>query len=158
MPAPRVRRVVTGHDTEGSSIVTIDEVAQGERFTLIWSTDRSPADNTDTVDGGKRELGLAIEGGTVFRIGELEPGVRSRMHRTNSVDYGIVLEGEIDMELDGGETVHLKTGDVVVQRGTNHLWANTSDHACKMAWILIDAAPVQVGGRVLDPSPHVPGN
>jgi hypothetical protein len=65
------------------------------------------------------------------------------MHRTESIDYGIVLEGEIFLVVDKGE-VHLKAGDVVVQRGTNHAWANRSHHVCRMAFILI-------GGR-FDPA------
>jgi quercetin dioxygenase-like cupin family protein len=74
------------------------------------------------------------------------------MHRTNSVDYGIVLDGELDMELDGGEVVHLRRGDVVVQRGTNHAWINNSSQPCRMAWILIDATPVKVGDQALQPT------
>jgi quercetin dioxygenase-like cupin family protein len=93
-----------------------------------------------------------LPGGTVFRIGEIAAGGRSPMHRTNSVDYGIVLEGELDMELDGGEVAYLKTGDVVVQRGTNHAWVNTSERPCRMAWILIDAHPVKVGDHELQPT------
>jgi quercetin dioxygenase-like cupin family protein len=160
MQPPEVRRVVTGHDAEGRSVISIDEVAKGERFTLIWTTDRSPADNMDEVDGSKREVGLAIKDGTVFRVGQLDPGDHSAMHRTNSVDYGIVLEGELDMEMDGGEVVHLKAGDVVVQRGTNHAWINNSDAPCKMAWILIDAEPVRIGDKVLEPTqmPQSRGN
>jgi quercetin dioxygenase-like cupin family protein len=90
-------------------------------------------------------------GGTVFRIGELEPGVRSRMHRTKSIDCRIVLESETDMEVDGGKVVHLKTDDVVIQHGTNHAWVNNSDSPCKMAWIFIDAEPVVLNGE--EPKP-----
>ncbi len=152
MPGPPVRRVITGHNSEAKAIVLKDEVAQGERFTLVWTTEGFPVDNTSTDDGGEREVGITLAGGTVFRIGEIAPGARSPMHRTNSVDYGILLEGELDMELDGGEVVHLKAGDVVVQRGTNHAWINNSGRACKMAWILIDASPVSVDGVVLPPT------
>jgi quercetin dioxygenase-like cupin family protein len=74
------------------------------------------------------------------------------MHRTNSVDYGIVLEGELDMELDGGDRVHLKAGDVVVQRGTNHAWINGGNMPARMAWILIDAEPVRIRERILEPT------
>jgi hypothetical protein len=56
------------------------------------------------------------------------------------------------MELDSGETVHLKAGDVVVQRGTNHAWINNETKPCRMAWILIDASPVKIGNRVLEPT------
>ena len=152
MPGPPIRRVVTGHDAEGNAIIDTDEVKQDERFTLIWTTHGFPVDNTDSSDGGKREVGITLAGGTVFRLGELPPGARSAMHRTNSVDYGIVLEGALDMEVDGGEVVHLKAGDVVVQRGTNHAWVNNSGRSVKMAWILIDAHPVRIGDRVLEPT------
>ena len=151
MPGPPIRRVVTGHDHEGKAIA-IDEVKQDERFTLIWTTEGFPVDNTDAADGGERDVGITLAGGTVFRIGEIAPGARSPMHRTNSVDYGIVLEGELDMEVDGGGVVHLKAGDVVVQRGTNHAWINNSAAPVKMAWILIDAHPVKIGDRVLEPT------
>jgi quercetin dioxygenase-like cupin family protein len=72
------------------------------------------------------------------------------MHRTQSIDYGIVLEGEMTMELDGGSVTHLKAGDVVVQRGTNHLWHNISDKPCRMAFVLIEAKPVEAGGIRLE--------
>ena len=154
MPAPKVRRVVTGHDADGKSIIAVDEETQGQRHTLIWTTDRTPADNMDPADGADVSIGLTIKDGSVFRIGELAPHYRSMMHRTNSVDYGLVLEGEVDMELDSGEVVHLKAGDVVVQRGTNHVWENKTDNPCRMAWILIDAGPVQVGDTTFEPTPY----
>ncbi len=137
---------------DGLANVQTDEVTRGERFTLIWTTEGFPVDNTDLRDGGKREIGITLPRGTVFRVGEIAPGVRSPMHRTNSVDYGIVLEGELDMEMDGGDRVHLAVGDVVVQRGTNHAWINDGDTPAKMAWILIDAEPVRIGDQVLEPT------
>ena len=88
----------------------------------------------------------------MLRVGVLEPGARSPMHRTESLDYGICLEGECDMELDDGEVVTVRQGDVVVQRGTNHVWHNRSDVPCRFAWILLDAEPVMVGGRRLGTS------
>ena len=60
------------------------------------------------------------------------------MHTTRTIDYGIVLSGEIDLELDEGE-VHLKAGDVVVQRGTRHAWRNRSSEPCRIAFVLIDS-------------------
>jgi quercetin dioxygenase-like cupin family protein len=136
MPGPLVRRVVTGHDAKAEAIILKDEDVRGERFTLIWTTEDYPVDNTGSVDGDEREVGITLPGGTVFRVGEIQPGDGSPMHRTNSIDYGIVLEGELDMELDSGEVAHLKSGDVVVQRGTNHAWVNHSGRSCRMAWIL----------------------
>jgi quercetin dioxygenase-like cupin family protein len=78
-----------------------------------------------------------------------EPGVAPRVHRTDSVDYGVVLAGEIDMELDGA-TVKLKAGDVLVQRGTIHNWVNRSTEPCVIAFVLVDAKPVKAAGKVLD--------
>jgi quercetin dioxygenase-like cupin family protein len=149
---PQVRRVITAHNPGGLAIIETDEIAQGDRFTLLWTTEGFPVDNTDSADGGKRDVGITLPGGTVFRVGEIAPGARSPMHRTNSVDYGIVLEGELDMELDSGDRVHLKAGDVVVQRGTNHAWINDSAVPARMAWILIDGEPVRVGDRILEPT------
>jgi quercetin dioxygenase-like cupin family protein len=151
MPGPKIRRVVTGHDADANAIIKTDDVIDGERFTLIWTTNESPADNNDESDGGKRQVGIAHASGSVFRIADIVPGQKTPMHRTNSVDYGLVLDGEIDLEVDGGEVVHLKRGDVVVQRGTNHLWVNNSNAICRMAWVLLDAHPYNHKGQPLDP-------
>ena len=70
------------------------------------------------------------------------------MHRTDSVDYAVVISGEIDMELDDS-VVHLKAGNVLVQRGTIHNWVNRSKEPCVIAFVLIDAKPVEAGGKVL---------
>jgi len=75
------------------------------------------------------------------------------MHRTLSVDYGVILDGEIDLVLDDGARTTMKKGDVVVQRGTNHLWENTSSGVCRVFFVLVPAKPVQVeGGGVLEPT------
>jgi quercetin dioxygenase-like cupin family protein len=157
MSAPAIRRVVTGHDSEGHAVIVSDEVRSGpSRFgTLLWTTDASPVDNMDETDGAQRPVGVTLEGGTVFRIGRLEPGHRSPMHRTLSVDYALVLDGELVLELDGGDVVRLEAGDVVIQRGTNHIWANESDKPCTVAFILVDAEPVTIDGKALEPTPLV---
>lgn len=151
-----IRRVVTGHDTAAQAVVKTDDVLNGTLvdagiagFIKVWTTNTSPANNNDESDGGHRATGLTCPGGTVLRIVDFTPGCKSPMHRTQSIDYGIVLEGEMTMELDGGSVTHLKAGDVVVQRGTNHLWHNVSDKPCRMAFILIDAKPVEAGRVVL---------
>jgi quercetin dioxygenase-like cupin family protein len=78
------------------------------------------------------------------------------MHRTHSLDFGIVMSGELELELDGGAVQHLKAGDIVVQRGTNHLWRNPSrDTVCRVVFVLIEAAPVRAGGEILaEKQPH----
>jgi quercetin dioxygenase-like cupin family protein len=84
----------------------------------------------------------------VFRVVSFGPGVAPRNHRTDSVDYATVISGEIDMVLDG-ETVRLKTGDVLVQRGTVHNWINNGTEPCVIAFVLVAAKPVTAGGKVL---------
>ena len=154
---PSIRRVVTGHDEQGKAIVEIDEVCSHFRpgrpngyVCNIWTTDTSPANNNGHVDAGRREGKFSvIENGTVFRILDFHPGVQQRVHRTDSVDYIVVMSGEIDMELESGEEVHLKAGDVMVQRGTVHNWINRGTQTCVMAVILVSALPVQAGGQTL---------
>jgi quercetin dioxygenase-like cupin family protein len=85
----------------------------------------------------------------VFRIVHYEPGVAPRNHRTSSIDYAVVLASEIDMELDT-TTVTLHAGDVLVQRGTIHNWVNRGTAPCIIAFVLIDAKPVDSGGRQLE--------
>jgi mannose-6-phosphate isomerase-like protein (cupin superfamily) len=136
--------------------------------TLLWVTDSAPSDLSDQSDAATRKIGVTPPpGGTIFRVVEFAPpkdvsadyetklkivqglGLapegpsRERprdpgMHRTRTVDYGVVLSGEIDMLLDDSE-VHLKAGDVIVQRGTNHAWLNRGNMPCRVAFILVDA-------------------
>ena len=84
----------------------------------------------------------------MFRIGLYHPGVAPRNHRTESIDYAVVMSGEIDMEIDGA-TVHLRAGDVLVQRGTIHNWVNRGKEDCVIAFILISGKPVAAGGKTL---------
>ena len=86
--------------------------------------------------------------GTVFRLVEYQPEVAPRNHRTETVDYAVVLSGEIDMELDGA-VVHLRAGDVLVQRGTLHNWVNRGTRPCVIAFVLVPAQPVEHGGKRL---------
>ena len=76
------------------------------------------------------------------------------MHRTLSTDYGVVLSGKIVLVMDSGETTVCETGDVVVQRGTNHAWKNTFDEVCRMMFVLVPSEAVKVGdtGEVLKPT------
>jgi len=119
-----IRRVVTGHDKNGRAIVSIDEsvknVAQsrpGAEAAAIWTSEGFPVDNDGSADTSTRKVGTTLANGIVFRVVSFGPGVSPRNHRTDSIDYATVISGEIDMELDG-TSVHLKAGDVLVQRGT----------------------------------------
>jgi quercetin dioxygenase-like cupin family protein len=151
----KIRRVVTSHDGDGKAIVAIDEVSRdvvsfrpGATIANIWSTAGFPVDNAGAADTAKDITGTTREGGTVFRVIEFAPGVTPRNHRTNSIDYAVVLSGEIDMELDD-QLVTLRAGDVLVQRGTIHNWVNRSNAPCVIAFVLIDARPVEHDGKPL---------
>jgi quercetin dioxygenase-like cupin family protein len=147
--------VVTSHDGNGKAVVAIDEVSRdvvsfrpGATIANIWSTEGFPVDNSGTSDTAKEITATTRDGGTVFRVIEYAPGVTPRNHRTDSIDYAVVLSGEIDMELDD-QVVTLRAGDVLVQRGTIHNWVNRYGAPCVIAFVLIDARPVEHDGRPL---------
>jgi mannose-6-phosphate isomerase-like protein (cupin superfamily) len=151
-----IRRVVTGHDQQGRAIVAVDETAKnvvetrpGAQAAVIWTTEGFPVDNDDDLDASTRKVGTTLANGSVFRVVSFGPGVAPRNHRTDSIDYAVVISGEIDMELDEGKSVHLKAGDVMVQRGTIHNWVNRGTAPCVIAFTLIAAKPVTAGGKTL---------
>ncbi|MGH7105904.1 MAG: cupin domain-containing protein [Acetobacteraceae bacterium] len=174
------RRIVTGHDEQGRSLIVEDcpppRVTRiggelGPWFYEVWNTRETPA-RIDRASGEPAEEGIQLApplNGTRIRVLDIPPederlqrlspesarahfaevgaasasshtGASARhpfMHRTQSIDYGIVLEGELTLILDQDETV-VKAGDIVIQRGTNHGWANRSGQNCRIAFILID--------------------
>jgi len=151
-----VRRIVTGHHANGKAKVLIDEVVTnvklgrpGATVHAIWTTEGFPIDNDGDADAGARAVGTTLPNGTICRVVRFDPGVQARNHRTDSLDYAIVLDGEIDMELDD-ETVHVKAGDVLVQRGTIHNWINRGPNPCTICFVLIAARPASAGGKVLE--------
>jgi quercetin dioxygenase-like cupin family protein len=151
-----VRRVVTGHDSDGKATVQIDEVCRnvsstrpGSSSCVVWSTEGFPVDNDGPADPSDHKVGITVDDGTVFRVVRYEPGVSPRRHRTDSIDFAVVLSGAIELELDDQRTVSLKAGDLVVQRGTIHAWANHGPEPCEIAFVLVAAKPVTAGGRTL---------
>lgn len=153
---PPVHRVVTGHDADGRAIFKSEDVTptrmipSGDAsFLLLWTTPTVPADNNDETDGRLRDAGLTLNQGSVIRIVDMLPGKESPMHRTNSIDYGIVMSGEIELELDDGCKMTVREGGVVIQRGTNHLWRNVTDKPCRIAFILIEAPAYLHNGQPL---------
>jgi quercetin dioxygenase-like cupin family protein len=150
----QVRRVVTGHDGSGKAIITIDDnlpgvsMRSGVSACVAWTSEDFPVDNNGDVDEAKRKTGTTHANGTVFRIIEFAPGNGGRNHRTDSIDYAVVMAGEIEMDIDGAE-VHLKAGDVIVQRGTIHNWINRGTEPCVIAFVLIAAHSAVAGGKLL---------
>jgi len=151
----KLRRVVTGHDDQGRAKVLIDEqvtnVAQsrpGANASVIWSSVGFPVDNDGDHDPSHEKIATTLDNGAVFRVVSFGPGVSPRKHRTDSIDFAVVMSGEIDMELDVG-SVRLKAGDVLVQRGTIHNWVNKGKEPCVIAFTLVSSKPVAAGGKAL---------
>ena len=142
------RRVVTGHDERGVSVFAADgpvplvrTAPDGALFCEIWSTDAMPAPIA-AAEPDPTLTALSVPpapNGTKIRVNVFPPGTVSPIHRTQSVDYGIVLDGEVVLVLDESETT-LRPGDVVVQRGTSHRWENRGTSTARMAFILVDGA------------------
>jgi mannose-6-phosphate isomerase-like protein (cupin superfamily) len=150
------RRVVTGHTPDGVSVVVSDGPVpvsrqlpeDGVAFHEVWNTTGAPAPITAVEPVDPTERALAVPPppqGTKIRINEFAPGhldergLQSPVHRTESIDYGIVLEGEITLVLDDSE-VTLRAGDVAVQRGTDHAWANRGSTTARVVFVLVDGA------------------
>jgi quercetin dioxygenase-like cupin family protein len=142
------RRIVTGHDASGKSVVLSDARAPRTldigtaAFHELWITDQTPAPiaaaEPEPTDRPVRTPPPA--NGVTVRFTEMAPGAESPMHRTETVDVGVVLEGETWLLLDDGSQTRMGPGDAVVQRGTNHAWANRSDRPVRMLFAMIDGA------------------
>jgi len=149
----KLRRVVTGHK-DGRAVVWKDDTPSnqssrvpGLESALVWSTDSTPAEFSGEEDMGQRKLGIQPPpSGTRFSVLDIQPGNAAYMHRTDSIDYVVCVAGEIEMDMDSGETVKLAAGEVLVQRGTNHSWVNRSKAPCRLAVVLVDAKPNSVPG------------
>jgi quercetin dioxygenase-like cupin family protein len=154
---PPIRRVVTGHDKNNVAKVLVDAPATNHkgaegRSTLMWITEKNPADNgvgEAIEDMGARNVGTPPPAnGTRFCVIDFPPGNHPHMHRTETIDYVIVIEGEIEMDMDNS-TVKLKAGDIMIQRGTNHAWANRSSKRARVAFVLVDGQPLGIGQPVM---------
>jgi quercetin dioxygenase-like cupin family protein len=149
-----IRRVITGHDGNNVAKVIREGPAtntklprEGVASTLMWCSDEMPVDIAigETVeDMGARILGTAPpQNGSRFIVMEFAAGIASEMHRTETIDYIVMLAGEIDMDMDES-TVTLKAGDIMVQRGTNHAWVNRGNAPARLAIVLLDAKPLGI--------------
>lgn len=155
---PPIRRVVTGHTGSNVARVMLDAPATNAKYpgkgvvsTLIWCTDEMPADisvGEKFEDMGARILGSPPPpNGTRFAVIDFPPGNAAVVHRTETIDYVLVLAGEIDMDMDDS-SVRLKAGDVMVQRGTNHAWVNRGTERARVAFVLVDAKPLGIGHAI----------
>jgi mannose-6-phosphate isomerase-like protein (cupin superfamily) len=167
------KRIVTGHDEEGNSIILMNGEAPNSRLltaagglqrTELWETKFFPVDNSGSADAAEHTNTFEpAPQGTMFRTVEYPPdSVRLKnldpaahfgeaadrsgkrhpgMHKTHTIDYAIVLSGEIYAVMEKGEAL-LRAGDCLVQRGTNHAWSNRSEVPCVVAFVMISALPL----------------
>jgi quercetin dioxygenase-like cupin family protein len=157
----QIRRVVTGHNEHGGAVLLSDDMVAlvpvfGDDMAgaVLWTTGQVPADNAGDTLGDRRDPGASLKGGSVMRVTEFAPGFATPMHRTLSIDYAMVLSGELELVLDSGAVARLGAGEVVVQRGGAHLWRNPSaDRPCRIVICMIEAQPVTASGRTLRPTP-----
>jgi quercetin dioxygenase-like cupin family protein len=148
MTQPTPRRVVTGHDDDGRSVVLFDAptpttatLDNGAAFHEVWATSETPAPigAAEPAEPTARPLQVPPDPrGTIVHVIDMPPGAVAPMHRTRTIDYGVVLDGEVDLELDDGSMVTMSSGDVVVQRGTAHAWHNRSSSTVRMFFVNID--------------------
>lgn len=160
-----IKRFITSHTADGKTTFSdaVPEEApfrplpDGAQFALCYATNRFPVQMEDDEDIATYQRytenlpGITISTGSVLRVVDMRPGALSPMHRTVSLDYGVVLEGEVELVLDSGETRLLKRGDISVQRGTNHAWRNTSSTSwARMLYVLLPSQPIVVGSVKLE--------
>ena len=149
-----IRRIVTGHTPEGTAVFASDEefntviIPTGDAaMATLWTTTSVPADCNDEIYGAKRDAGTTLKGGSVIRIVDMLPGASSPLHRTNSIDYGIVITGEIELELENETSKRIGAGEIIIQRGTLHKWRNPSEtEICRIVFVLIESKPYEING------------
>lgn len=170
---PGSQRLITAHNEAGQAVIGSSEPAQWQSMrngavcmTLIYTTSDPLPNLNDDYDikvhekkVASRKVGLVSPNGSVCRITDFSPSNDPQMHRTKSLDYGVVMEGEMELILDSGEVRRLHKGDVAVQRGTMHAWRNpSSTEWARMIFVLLDCQPLNVAGsqlgEILGPGQH----
>ncbi|CAM1506689.1 Fc.00g063300.m01.CDS01 [Cosmosporella sp. VM-42] len=161
-PLPPVNRYITTHDANGMAIwdesipVEVNSIRSGG-FSMhtSWVNENGDHDFNDDKDlksykENLIEKDLFPASGSVLRIVDIWPGFPAVMHRTGSVDYGIVIEGEVDCVLDDGASRTFKRGDIIIQRGTNHGWRNSGTKVARICFTLLPTPPVKIQGKELE--------
>ncbi|KAI0825067.1 hypothetical protein BC628DRAFT_1320931 [Trametes gibbosa] len=162
VPRAGVRRVITGHGSDGVAVVKHDDFMlskevrfRGASVGHLWATHSLPVDdNNDDTDGATRkpdgDLGLVMKSGVNLQYTDLAPGATAPMHRTPSLDHNILISGRLVLVMeDNSETIIDQPGDVVVQRGTIHAWRNPGPEWARWITVVIDAKPAVINGEAL---------
>ncbi len=170
---PGTQRLITSHNEAGKAVVQSTERTQWQSMrngrvcmSLVYTTSEPLPNLNDDADVKAHEkkvaagkAGLVSPNGSVCRLVDFAPGNDPQMHRTKSLDYGIVMEGEMELILDSGEVQLMRKGDVAIQRGTMHAWRNPNATSwARMLFVLLDCQPLNIGGdqlgEVLGPGQH----
>lgn len=161
---PPPRRVITTHNADGKAVISEDLSESppridipGMNFYLCYTLNQAPGvlqNNQDLKEYQDRlphNVGLSIPGGTLLRVVDFLPGEsEGPIHRTKTIDFGVIMEGELQLNLDSGESTVLKRGDILIQRGTIHLWKNNSTtEVARGFFVLVDAELPIVNGTKL---------
>ncbi|OMP85158.1 hypothetical protein BK809_0000257 [Diplodia seriata] len=154
-PLPPVRRVVTGHNASAAAVVKSDEALPGiplqigPSITPLWATEELPADVSSPQDKAQLETGLTNDG-AIMRILDVPPGAKFPLHRTVSLDYVYVVQGEVVLTLDDGSRTTVKANDVVVQQATMHGWENETEQWARMLLVMMRSQKPVVAGKALE--------
>jgi quercetin dioxygenase-like cupin family protein len=151
-PAAPVRRIVTGLDAQGKSCIQIDGLApqpRGTGINMVWRTDTIPADNSSRADIDDTPFGFELmhAGGSICVTVDYPPGMTTFMHATDTIDYVIVVRGEVTIVTETGEA-KCRPGDIIVDRGILHAWRNDTTETATIAVVNIPAHPVGKGKTV----------
>ena len=164
---PAIHRYITTHSTEGEAVfisrsqlpdlIPSHKAGEDGEISLLYATVNNPVSVDDELDIVAYDdylhlsPGLTTQQGTVLRMIDLKPSKITPMHRTISFDYGVVLEGEVDLILDSGQTRVLRRGDVSVQRGTAHSFRNRSKTQwCRLMLLFMPLQKITIQGKVLE--------
>lgn len=157
LPQPRLLR--TTHREDGVSVFESDELVQpflpfgpgASAFTLFDTRQVVPVNNTEPVPRWANTLPRCPPQGVLFSLSDIPPNYTVPMHRTLSLDYAVVISGEIVLELDGGEAKTIRAGEFLVQGGVNHKWVNRTEHFCRILFVLVASEKVTLAdGTVLE--------
>ncbi|OOF90023.1 hypothetical protein ASPCADRAFT_157606 [Aspergillus carbonarius ITEM 5010] len=149
------RLVVTGHDEKGGTTIVKDTCGQanavgdGTFLNTLWSSNATPA----PIDGDDRKVPEFADGfkGSLFNTYDIPPHYKGAMHRTVSLDYIVVLKGQVVLALEDGKRVTLSEGDTTVQQGTMHSWENESDNWARLVSVMLPAKQLVIGNKALEP-------
>lgn len=152
---PPTRRIITGHDADARAVITYDDFVAGSDASYgviiqsLWSSAELPPDVSSPADKGLADVGLH-NNGTVLRVVDFPPKTKGEMHRTWTLDYLVVLDGEVTLTLEEGATSTVaRRGDVMVQQATLHGWDNDGDEWARLFCVLIKSQPPVAGGEEL---------